>query len=267
MLLLLDLIRASIILIVPVYGVIFRFLLFVVPIDLTFLLFLPTNLSRADFVDFFLLLKCTLCTTFPPLPRSPLTDNKPTPSILTDTWVSVTTHKTLLARPHTQPITTFSTPFLAKVSTSSSLPFSCFLADRFFAGRGGYRRLDPLSDDAPWVSTQNTTLAFGGLPDGTHALTVRARETEAEGGSSDKVRQYNSIVLSATVLVCVDVSVLCLLCLLASAWGWVGVVFLPGNGGLFSRVVAVCGFPFVFLLMFNPPMQISLTGQLQHTHV
>lgn len=47
-----------------------------------------------------------------------------------------------------------------------------------------------MSDDDPWVSTRNTTLAFDGLPDGAHTLTVRARETEAEGGSSDKVRSF-----------------------------------------------------------------------------
>lgn len=60
------------------------------------------------------------------------------------------------------------------------------LSDSFFRG-AARRRLDPLSDDAPWVSTRNTTIAFGGLPDGAHTLTVRARETEVEGGSSDKV--------------------------------------------------------------------------------
>ncbi|CAB1108211.1 unnamed protein product [Ectocarpus sp. CCAP 1310/34] len=48
-------------------------------------------------------------------------------------------------------------------------------------------RLDPLDDDTAWTTTSNTTLEFMGLQDGTHALTVRARETLAEGGSSDQV--------------------------------------------------------------------------------
>lgn len=56
----------------------------------------------------------------------------------------------------------------------------------------GYKhngRLDSSSDSDPWLSTTNITLVFENLADGPHTLTVRAREAEGEGGSSDKVRK------------------------------------------------------------------------------
>ncbi|CAN0068374.1 unnamed protein product, partial [Ectocarpus sp. 12 AP-2014] len=54
-------------------------------------------------------------------------------------------------------------------------------------GHFEYSRLDPVDDAAAWATTSNTTLEFSGLQDGTHVMTVRARETLAEGGSSDQV--------------------------------------------------------------------------------
>lgn len=61
-------------------------------------------------------------------------------------------------------------------------------------------RLDPVDDDAPWVSTPNVTLEIRGLEDGPHVLTVRARETEAEGGSSDQVSDKIEFVASCVLI-------------------------------------------------------------------
>jgi len=83
---------------------------------------------------------------------------------------------------------------------------------RVWRVRRGASRLDPSGDDDPWISTRNTTIAFDGLKDGEHILTVRAREAEADGGSSDKVCIELRVFLSA----CLSVYVSALSCI------WVG---------------------------------------------